>query len=226
MARFTTPETSGFGITKLETGVVKTIRLQPSPDLRDQNIIDEPVIGSSYASFLKPAFGLSDSLDFELYFGIQQAIQGAIKFQLFGDPAISAGAGNFSLAVRIGYSFYVSGEEINAGEVYGEPRIDRELIIESGYGTYELISGYRVTESLLIFIGLFKDDGRYNLKFKEGLRTAIAHEFVTFGQNFGVQLIKGNLLTTLNGAVGSFEVTNKNKKENFFDFGLSFGLLF
>jgi hypothetical protein len=58
MARFTTPETSGFGITKLETGVVKTIRLQPSPDLRDQDIIDEPVIGSSYASFLKPAFGL------------------------------------------------------------------------------------------------------------------------------------------------------------------------
>ncbi|MCF8060568.1 MAG: hypothetical protein K9K67_14800 [Bacteriovoracaceae bacterium] len=226
LARFSTPETSGIGVTKLEAGIVKALRLQPSPDLRAETVSSEPILGSSLAGILKPSFGLADSVDFELQMGSQQAIEAGIKIQLFGAPAVSAGAGNFSLAVRLGYSIYVSGEEINAGEVYSEPRLDRKMTVESGTVVYELITGYRFTAGLLTFVGVFKDDGRYNLKFKEGVRTIIIHEYKTFGQSFGVQLKKGLLLTTLNAAVGDIEITNKNKKESFFNLGLSFGILF
>ena len=226
MARFTTPETSGIGMTRVETGVVKAVRLQPSPDLRAASVSDEPVIEDSYAMFFKPAFGLADSMDVDMYFGPSQAMQFGLKFQLWGAPASSAGAGNFSVAFRVAYALYVAAEEINAGEVYSTPRLDRSLVVDSGYNTVELVTGYRVGANFLVFLGLFRDDGRYNLKFKEGVRNTIIHEMRTFGQNFALQFQSGNLLAMLNGAGGKLEIVNRNREENFFNWGLSLGLLF
>lgn len=226
MARLTTPETSGIGVTRVDTGVVNTVRLQPSPDLREQNISQEPVIGDSLAMFFKPAFGLGESVDVDMYFGPSQALLTGFKFQLWGSPASSAGAGNFSVAVRLAYNLYVGAEEINAGEVFGEPRLDRSLVIDSGYNTIELVTGYRFGAGLLVFAGIFRDDGRYNLKFQEGVRDTIVHEIKTFGQSFGLQFQSGALLAMFHGAVGSFEVENRTKEESFFNWAISLGLLF
>lgn len=226
MARFTTPESSGIGMTRVETGVVKTVRLQPSPDLRAASVSDEPVIGDSYAMFFKPAFGLGESVDIDMYFGPSQALQTGLKFQLWGAPARSAGAGNFSVAFRVAYALYVAAEEINAGETFSNPRLDRSLVVDSGYNTLELVTGYRIGANFLVFLGIFRDDGRYNLKFQEGVRDVITHEMKTFGQNFGLQFQSGNLLAMLNGAGGKMEIVNRNREENFFNWGFSLGLLF
>lgn len=225
-ARFSTPETNGIGVTRFDTGASKAVRLQPSPDLRDQNVSQEPQIASSTAFFVKPSFGLADSLDIEMYMGPAQAFQTALKWQIWGAPTSAAAAGNISFALRAGYSIYVAAEEINAGEVFGSPRLDRSMVIDSGYSTYEAIAGYRLTSQILFFVGIYKDSGRYNLKFKEGVRDTIIHETEVFGQNFGLQWQAGGLLLTLNGAGGEFEVANRARTKEFFNYGLSVGFLF
>jgi hypothetical protein len=225
-ARFSTPETNGFGLTKVQTGASQVVRLQPSPDLREERVSSEAQIDKSAATFFRPSFGLTDSFDIELNVAPQQAFESAVKWQLFGAPTSSAGAGNFSLAVRVGYSLYVTGEEIGGGESFSNPPVQRNMVINSGYTTYEAIAGYRPMANLLLFGGLFKDGGRYNLKFTEGVRDTIIHEVEASGHSFGVQWKAGNLLITFNSAIGDFEVTNRNRIEEFLHFGLALGLLF
>ncbi len=225
-ARFSTPETNGIGLTKVQTGAGQMVRLQPSPDLRDDAVSSEPQIDKSITTFFRPSFGLSDSFDIELNIGPSQAFETAVKWQLFGAPTSSAGAGNFSLALRLGYSLYVAAEEIGGGESFSSPPIQRNLVIESGHTSYEAIIGYRLMANLLLFGGVFRDSGRYNLKFKEGVRDTIVHEIDTFGQSFGAQWKAGNLLITFNSAMGDFDITNRNRSESFNHFALALGLLF
>lgn len=226
LARFSHAEAVGAARAKIETGATNAVKLQPSPDLRDATISQSPQIKSSFAPFVKPTLGLTNSIDIDMYAGLKQGFQLALKFQLLGAPMSSAGAGNFSVGFRIGYSIYVGADEINAGDTYGEPKLDRKMVIDSGYGMYEFLVGYRILQPLLLTVGYFKDEGQYNLKFTEGQRTTIAHEISAHGPLATLLFQPGNLLFQVSFAKGTFEIPNRNRKETDINWGLSAGLLF
>lgn len=226
LSKFSFSETAGLGRARFEMGATRAIRLQPSEDLRAQTVSQTPLITRSVAPYMKPTLGITDSIETEFYFGPQQALSSGLKFQFLGAPMSGAGAGNFSLSGRIGYSLYVGAEEINAGESFANPRLDRSMVVDSGYVTYEALIGYRIAAPLLISVSIFKDSGTYNLKFKEGDRTAITHQIKSFGQSLNILYGAGAIQLMGSVARGKFEVSNRNLEEDAITWGLSVGLYF
>lgn len=226
LARFSNSEVTGATRVRVETGVNKAVRLQPSEDLRADTVSQNPIVSNSLAPFIKPTLGVTDSIDLDVYVGSRQGLQTALKIQFLGAPMAAAPAGNFSLAFRIGYSLYVGAEEINAGDTFATPLRDRTMLIDSGYSMMELLMGYRIIQPLLVTIGYFKDSGKYNLKFKEGDRTTISHEIAASGPLLNILFQPGALLAQLSLSQGTFELPNRNFEESYLCWGLSVGLLF
>lgn len=226
LARFSLSETSGITKVKFETGASRAVRLQPSEDLRANNISSTPIVSESVAPFIKPTFGLLDSVDIETYLGPKQGLYSGVKVQVMGAPMASAGEGNFSIAFKLGYSIYVAAEEIKAGESFATPKLDRALFIDSGYSSAEVLMGYRIIGPLQLTIGYFKDSGRYNLKFKEGSRTTILHEVESIGPTLSLLFQPGLFFSTFSITQGNFKVSNRGIDNSYLNWGLNIGVIF
>ncbi len=227
MTRLVTPEVTGVGTARLDLSGSEAVRLQPSPNLgeRANDLQDDPQLSSSAAVNVKNSLGFSDFMDIEVSWGHEQAAMLALKFQFIGAPTKSAGAGNFSLGMRVGYGLIVSGGSLESDEIIGnESR--RSYILESGHGLVDLMVGYRVLGSLLVYGGYFLDDGRYNLKFKTGVRNTFINEISNKGFSFGTQWQANNLLVNLSLAKGEFTIEGKNERISAIDGALSLGFLY
>lgn len=224
--RFSTPETNGIGMTKVETGVVQSRKLQPSADLRTTSVSENPILSKSVSPFIAPSFGFTDWLDLEIHMGPSQALDSQIKVQFFGSPASGAGAGNFSLAFNIGYSIFVAADEIKGEDILATNKASRSIIVNSGMTKMSLSTGYRITAPLLVFLGIYKDSGRYTLKIKEGLRTTIVHEIEDLGTFLGMTYQMGAIFSTLTFSQGEFEITNRTNKLNSLAYSFSLGIRF
>jgi len=225
-ARFSTPETNGIGLTKVETGVAHSRKLQPSTDLRTSPVSEDPLLSKSISPFIAPSFGFTDWLDLEINLGPSQALDSQIKIQFLGSPASGAGAGSFSLAFNIGYSIYVAADEIASEDILAANKEARSIIVNSGMTKMSMSTGYRFIAPLLVFVGVYKDSGRYTLKIKEGERTTIVHEIEDFGTFLGMTYQMGALFSTLTFSQGEFEITNRTNKLDSLAYSFSVGLRF
>ena len=226
LTRVTTPEVAGGGNNRFDIAVSKATRMQPSTNIGAVVVDSHPTLSSSAVVNAMNAFGLTDFMDIEASWGPQQSFLTSLKIQFLGAPTSSAAQGNFSLALRAGY-----GLNIGAGKVSREELVDRRLaertyIIESGYGVFDLMLGYRILAPLLVYVGVFRDDGRYALNFEKGIKTKIEHSVDGSGISFGTQYQRGNLLLHLFGASGKIELPQSQVEKRQLDIGVSLGLLY
>lgn len=181
-ARFSTSETQGIAGGTFEMGGRGAFKLSPSPDLTTTPVDKSGGVESSAAFSFYNALGFLNWLDFELEAGLHQPLLGALKLQFLGEPESSAGAGNFSVASRLGYAFYVAGRK-EPGHTTAEGS-DREYTVDMGGPLFELLLGYRLIDALLIYGGWYRQDYSYALDFNTGIKDVIKHR----GKQTGIHL--------------------------------------
>ncbi len=151
--RFQTPEAAGkpgagyadfFGLEGANELVVVPDSTFPNPDVTHPRFNR-----NARYYYMGGGIGVMDRMNIEIRNPLSDTGMLNAKYQILGDPRLSAKEGNFSLAA-VGGFFYAAPSEEARSTLYGiNAKTDREILS----GDFALIAGYRIADTFLIYGG-------------------------------------------------------------------------
>lgn len=182
--RFVTPESAGAGRATSDLAINGSSKVV-FPDLRQSTVSINGDLDSSHTVGLENRFGIFDSIDVEANIAANSPIDFGIKWQFWGQPEASAGAGNFSMAIRFAYGLYVTAGEVKHADIAGVSE-DRDYTFESGHPNYEFLIGYRIGAPFLVYGGAYKGNYSITTTFVQGSKQQIRLTGKLTGIHLGV----------------------------------------
>lgn len=220
-ARFSTSETVGAQRLSLEGNYQGGYQINPVESYKTTNAsTDTASLESSSLSTFLLAFGAIPRLDGEFELNPFGQWMFYLKGQLFGEPETGAGAGNFSVAVRVGGGMHFNPEEVEtqSGEV-------RKYSVGSTATDVELLFGYRVLGTVLLYAGAYSFDYEVSAQSLSGPSLDATVEGYQTGFHLGVGYITEQFKAKLNAAKVKNSLSGRDGKDGV-HFGLSMGTVF
>lgn len=225
-SRFSLPENLAQGGFGFDFQLNQGAKLRPTEDLSFTPIEKEPLVEESRFLTTSLGYGLFDALNIEITTGHDQPIFGHLKWQILGDTVTNAGAGNFSLALSLGFGLFVTAGELSQEEVKGANQEKRTWTIDSGTWRYDALIGYRIIDPLLLYGGYFLEQFSYQLAFNEGISDVLKYEGSNRGPHLGVAFISAPLTIKLNVSTYTYEIPDEDETLDSLALGLSLGMAF
>jgi hypothetical protein len=149
--RFLSPESSGDiwrGDVKLASAGVTQVQIADDMTLVSPDLT--PVLSRNSSLLVGGSLGVASFLDLYINATASAPLFAGVKLQLLGDPAPSAKAGNFSLALAGGAAMSSTKQTYESGGVKGESEMKF-----SGWEATVLL-GYRFGDNFMMYTGPFK----------------------------------------------------------------------